>query len=131
MLDTQDTTLSISAQCNLLTVSRSSFYYVPAGESPENLAIMRYLVEQYFSAPYYGALRLTAALTVLGYKVNIKRVRRLMKLVDWKTIYKEPRTTVSDKTHDEYPYLLRNLPIVRNNQVWAMDITYIPMKRPC
>jgi len=129
MLDIQDTTLSISAQCNLLTVSRSSFYYVPAGESPENLAIMRYLDEQYFSTPYYGALRLTAALIVLGYKINIKRVKRLMKLVDWKTIYREPRTTVSEKTHYKYPYLLRNLPIVRNNQVWAMDITYIPMKK--
>lgn len=121
--------LSISAQCQLLSVSKSSFYYVPAGESEDNLAIMRKLDEEYFSTPFYGALRLTAMLILAGYKVNIKRVRRLMKLVNWQTIYREPHTTISDKTHYKYPYLLRDLTIVKSNQVWAMDITYIPMKK--
>ena len=120
--------LSISTQCQLLTLTRSSFYYIPAGESEENLAIMRQLDEQYFSTPFYGALRLTAMLILSGRKVNIKRVRRLMKLMNWQTIYREPRTTISDKTHYKYPYLLRGLKIERCNQVWAMDITYIPMK---
>lgn len=120
--------LSISTQCQLLTLSRSSFYYIPSGESEENLAIMRQLDEQYFSTPFYGALRLTAMLVLSGRKVNIKRVRRLMKLMNWQTIYREPRTTISDKTHYKYPYLLRGLKIERCNQVWAMDITYIPMK---
>ena len=129
MIDPTSPVLSISAQCDLLSVNRSRYYYVPVGESQENLAIMRQLDEQYFLTPFYGALRLTAVLIVLGYKVNVKRVRRLMKLVDWKTIYREPRTTVSQKTHYKYPYLLRNLDIVRCNQVWAMDITYIPMKK--
>lgn len=120
--------LGISAQCQLLSLTRSSFYYVPTGESEENLAIMRKLDEQYFSTPFYGALRLTAVLILSGHKVNIKRVRRLMKLVNWQTIYREPHTTISDKTHYKYPYLLRGLKVEKCNQVWAMDITYIPMK---
>ena len=120
--------LSISAQCQLLTLTRSGFYYIPTGESEENLAIMRALDEQYFSTPFYGVLRLTALLLLAGFKVNKKRVRRLMKLMNWQTIYREPHTTISDKTHYKYPYLLRGLKIERCNQVWAMDITYIPMK---
>jgi len=120
--------LSISAQCQLLTLTRSGFYYIPTGESEENLAIMRELDEQYFSTPFYGVLRLTALLILAGFKVNKKRVRRLMKLMNWQTIYREPHTTISDKTHYKYPYLLRGLKIERCNQVWAMDITYIPMR---
>lgn len=120
--------LSISAQCQLLTLTRSGFYYIPSGESEENLAIMRQLDRQYFSTPFYGVLRLTALLILAGFKVNKKRVRRLMKLMNWQTIYREPHTTISDKTHYKYPYLLRGLKIERCNQVWAMDITYIPMK---
>jgi len=120
--------LSISAQCQLLTLTRSGFYYIPTGESEENLAIMRELDEQYFSTPFYGVLRLTALLILAGFKVNKKRVRRLMKLMNWQTIYREPHTTISDKTHYKYPYLLRGLKIERCNQVLAMDITYIPMR---
>ena len=120
--------MSISTQCQLLTLTRSSFYYIPLGESKENLAIMRQLDEQYFSTPFYGVLRLTELLILAGFKVNKKRVRRLMKLMNWQTIYREPHTTISDKTHYKYPYLLRGLKIERCNQVWAMDITYIPMK---
>ena len=120
--------LSISTQCQLLSVSKSSFYYTPTGESGENLEIMLQMDKQYIKTPFYGALRLTAELILSGYKVNIKRVRRLMKIVNWQTIYREPRTTISDKTHYKYPYLLRGLKIERCNQVWAMDITYIPMK---
>lgn len=120
--------ISISGQCELLSLHRSSFYYVPSGESVENLAIMRKLDEQYFTTPFYGALRLTAMLILSGYKVNIKRVRRLMQLVNWQTIYREPNTTTIDKTHYKYPYLLRGLKTVKCNHVWAMDITYIPMK---
>ena len=129
MIEPDSSVLSISTQCEMLSVSKSSFYYVPVGELDENLAIMRKLDEQYFSTPFYGALRLTAILILSGYKVNIKRVRRLMKLVNWQTIYREPRTTISDKTHYKFPYLLKGLKIEKCNQVWAMDITYIPMKK--
>jgi putative transposase len=90
---------------------------------------MRWLDEQYFSTPFYGVLRLTALLQVAGYPVSVKRVRRLMKKVNWQTIYREPRTTISNKTHYKYPYLLKGLKIIRRNQVWAMDITYIPMEK--
>jgi putative transposase len=128
MIEPSCSQLSISTQCHLLSVSKSSFYYTSTGESEENLSIMHHLDEQYFKTPFYGALRLTAILILAGYKVNIKRVRRLMKIVNWQTIYREPRTTISDKTHYKYPYLLRGLKIERCNQVWAMDITYIPMK---
>jgi putative transposase len=129
MVDKTTVGLSICSQCELLSVTKSSFYYEPVGESAENLKIMHLLDEQYFKTPYYGALRLTALLCVLGYKVNVKRVRRLMKQINWQTIYKEPKTTNSEKTHYKYPYLLRGIDIQRNNQVWAMDITYIPMRK--
>lgn len=128
MVDPSCSLMSVSAQCRLLSLNKSSFYCIPTGESEENLSIMRKLDEQYFTTPFYGALRLTAILILSGYKVNIKRVRRLMKIVNWQKIYREPHTTISDKTHYKYPYLLRGLKIERCNQVWAMDITYIPMK---
>ena len=128
MVESGHKELSISTQIELLSIPRSSFYYVPVGESEENLAIMRLLDEQYMETPFYGVLRLTALLQLAGYPVNVKRVRRLMKLINWQTIFREPKTTVSEKTHYKYPYLLRNLEIEKCNQVWAMDITYIPMK---
>ena len=130
MVDQEYNRLTTTIQLDLLSIPRSSFYYVPVGESNENLSIMRILDEQYMSTPFYGALRLTALLQKAGYSINVKRVRRLMKLVNWQTIFREPKTTtVSDKTHYKYPYLLRNLEVIRCNQVWAMDITYIPMKK--
>lgn len=121
--------LSLSTQFEILSIPKSSFYYVPVGESEQNLAIMRWLDEQYFETPFYGVLRLTALLQLAGYPVNVKRVRRLMEKVNWQTIYRESKTTVCDKAHYKYPYLLRNLTIERCNQVWAMDITYVPMKK--
>ena len=114
-------------QCELLSIHRSGLYYKPKAESDENLEIMRKLDEQYFKTPFYGILRLTAWLIAGGYKINIKRVRRLMRIINWQTIYREPRTTINDKSHYKYPYLLKGLVIERINQVWAMDITYIPM----
>ena len=128
MLDVNHERLSITRQLELVSIPSSSFYYVPKGESEENLAILRFLDEQYFKTPFYGVLRLSALLVGLGYKVNPKRVRRLMQVLDWKTIYREPKTTIGNKEHKKYPYLLRHLKIERCNQVWATDITYIPMK---
>lgn len=128
MVNPADETLSINRQLDLVSIPSSSFYYVPKGENKENLAILRLLDEQYFKTPFYGVLRLTALLVGLGYKVSPKRVRRLMQIMDWKTIYREPKTTTGNKEHKKYPYLLRNLKTDRCNQVWATDITYIPMK---
>lgn len=128
MVESNHEALSVNKQLDLVSISSSSFYYVPKVESEENLAILRLLDEQYFKTPFYGVLRLTALLVGLGYKVNRKRVRRLMQILDWKTIYREPKTTIGNKQHKKYPYLLGGLKINRCNQVWATDITYIPMK---
>ena len=121
--------LSIEKQCKLLSIHRSGFYYEPAKENQENLKIMEILDKQYFLTPFYGVLKLTALLKTMGISANVKRVRRLMKIMNWKTIYREPKTTISESTHYKYPYLLKNLKIDRINQVWAADITYIPMKK--
>jgi putative transposase len=90
---------------------------------------MKFLDLQYYKTPFYGQLKLHAELVKLGYNVNLKRVKRLMEQVHWQTIYRAPRTTFSDKTSYKYPYLLKNLVITKVNQVWATDITYIPMAK--
>lgn len=128
MVDGNHKALSVSKQLNLVSIPFRQFYYVPKGESEENPAILRLLDERYFKTPFYGVLRLTSLLAGLGYKVSRKRVRRLMQLLDWKTIHRKTETTTGNKAHKKYPYLLRNLKIERCNQVWATDITFIPMK---
>jgi putative transposase len=120
---------SLSRQCSLLCLHRSGIYYHPRTESAENLSIMRFLDEQYFKTPFYGVERLLALLRGEGYCLNHKRLRRLMELVGWQTLYPGKKTTVSDSKAYKYPYLLENLPITHRNQVWAIDITYIPMER--
>lgn len=129
MVDKQHSSLSIAGQCRLLSIHRSGLYYEPVGESEESLTIMRLLDEQYFKTPFYGVRRLTVWLQSLGYLINRKRVKRLMDLMGWQTIYRKPWLSKPDKTHKVYPYLLKGLDINRANQVWAMDITYVPMKR--
>ena len=116
MVESENAQLSISCQCHVLSISRSRFYYVPVGESADNLTVMRLLDEQYFETPFYGLLRLQAILLRKGHLVH-KRLRRLMCMVNWRTIYREPRTTIANKLHHKYPYLLHNLKVERNNQV--------------
>ena len=129
MVDKQHSSLSVVQQCRLLGLHRSGLYYQPCSESEENLTILRQLDEQYFKTPFYGVRRLTAWLEVQGYAINRKRVRRLMKLMGWQTIYRRPNTSKPCKEHRIYPYLLKDLSINRYNQVWAMDITYVPMRK--
>ena len=129
MIDRDDDSFPVSRQCSLLSVHRSSFYYKPCGESSENLDIMRFLDEQYFQTPFYGLERLLALLVLKGYRINRKRLRRLMRLVGWQTLYPETKTTIADGKAYKYPYLLGKLPITHPNQVWAIDITYLPMQR--
>jgi len=128
MVDREHSKLSIVEQCQILDVNRSSFYYSPLPETELNLEIMKILDKQYFETPFYGMLKLTEMLKNEGYHVNVKRVRRLMSIMNLRTIYREPRTTFAKKGDYKYPYLLRGLKIERPNQVWAMDITYIPMR---
>ncbi|SFW90168.1 IS3 family transposase [Chitinophaga sancti] len=128
LIDCNHPTLSIVAQCRLFSIHRSAVYYKPAEESMENLAIMRYLDEQYMSVPFYGARRLKVLLVEVGYKVNVKRIKRLMQTVGWKTAYCTPRTSRPDPISLKYPYLLGGLEVLRPNHVWSIDITYIPME---
>jgi putative transposase len=129
MIESGHLQLSICKQCELLGINRGSLYYAPVAESEENLEMMRLMDEQYYNTPFYGIRRLTAWLRRLGYQVNHKRVRRLMKLMGWRTIYREPNTSEADKEHKVYPYLLRGLIIRHRNQVWEIDITYVPMRK--
>jgi len=121
--------LSIKEQCKFLEVAESSYYYEPKTESAENLEIMRLLDEIYLEHPYYGSRKMTAVLRRDGYEINRKRVQRLMRLINIEAIYPKKRTTIENKTHKKYPYLLRNLEISKVNQVWCTDITYIPVFR--
>ena len=117
--------MSVARQCELLGLSRASFYYSPVGESPQNLLYMRLLDEQYTKTPFYGVPRLTEWLCSQGHTVNRKRVARLMRKMGLAAIYPKPKTSGMGKPSKTYPYLLKGLSITRPNQVWATDITYI------
>jgi putative transposase len=119
--------LSVRRQCELLGLCRSSFYYEPAQETPENLALMRRIDEHYTRCPFYGSRRWAAWLQGEGYEVNRKRVQRLMRLMGLEAIYPKPRLSVGDRQHKVYPYLLRGVSVERPDQVWSADITYVPM----
>lgn len=128
MIEAQHPTLSIRRQCTLLGLNRSTFYWQLAAESPLNLALMRLIDQEYTRAPFYGYRKMTARLNNhYGYAVNHKRVARLMANMGLQAIYLPPRTTMPTQRHKKYPYLLRGLLINRPNQVWAADITYVPM----
>ncbi|MCK5840377.1 MAG: IS3 family transposase [Bacteroidales bacterium] len=119
--------LSIRDQCDLLEIHRSGLYYKPVGESQENLKMMRLMDEHYLKHPTAGVLRMQDFLLALGMVVNHKRIRRLLRLMGIMAIY--PKRNLSKLGQAKYirPYLLGGLSIARPNQVWAIDITYIPM----
>jgi putative transposase len=121
--------LSVVRQCDLLSISRSSFYYQPVSETAENLALMRLIDAQFLETPWYGSRQMSRHLRRDGHEVGRKRVRRLMAVMGLVPIYQRPRTTVPNPEHRIYPYLLRDLVVDRPDQVWCTDITYIPMRR--
>jgi putative transposase len=128
MLEPHHPMLSIRRQCELVGLNRSTFYWQPAGESLLNLALMRLIDQEYTRAPFYGYRKMTARLNkCYGYAVNHKRIARLMATMGLQAIYPPPRTTMPNQQHKKYPYLLRGLDINRPHQVWAADITYVPM----
>lgn len=125
--------LSVARQCELLGLSRASWYYRPADESAEHLALMRLLDEQYTRTPFYGIRRMTAWLQQQGHAVNHKRVERLLRCMGLEAVYPKPRlslpaTGVGTPTV-RYPYLLRGLRVARPNHVWSTDMTYIRLRR--
>jgi len=124
----EDPEYSIRRQCRLAGISRNGFYYKPVAESEENLHLMRLIDERYLNRPYYGSPRMTDWLQEQGYRVNRKRVARLMRLMGLQAITPGPHTSKPVAGHKVYPYLLRGVTITHPNQVWSTDITYIPMK---
>jgi putative transposase len=121
--------LSLSRQCQVLSISRSSLYYTPKGESVENLALMRRIDEVFLKYPFYGSRQMARHLRREGICIGRHRARRLMRLMGLEAIYQAPRTSAPHPEHRIYPYLLGNLEIKRPNQVWCADITYIPVQR--
>lgn len=122
--------LGLVQQCELLVIHRSGLYYRPKSESVLNLKLMKEIDTYFLKHPYYGVERMTDYLNLnLGYRVNVKRIRRLYKLMGLQTIYRKPRTTIRDADSYKYPYLLKDLKIEHCNQVWQTYITYIPMLR--
>lgn len=127
LVDTQHE-FSIRKQCGLLSIHRSGFYYHPKGESEENLRIMRIMDAHFLEHPTEGVISMQDMLFALGFVVNPKRIRRLLRLMGLMAIY--PKKNLSKLGLKKYihPYLLKGLDILRPNQVWQIDITYIPMK---
>ncbi len=129
MITCEHPELSLSRQCEVLSISRSSFYYAPMGESPSSLALMRRIDELFLKYPFYGSRQMARQLRREGVRVGRHRVRRLMRLMGLAAIYQAPRTSAPHPAHRIYPYLLKGLAIERPNRVWCADITYIPVQR--
>jgi putative transposase len=111
----------------LLGLARSSLYYEPAGQTPEDLRLMRLIDQEYTAHPFLGSRRLTAWLIEQGEAVNRKRVQRLMRVMGLEAIYPKPKLSAAGRGHQIYPYLLRGVSIERPDQVWSTDITYVPL----
>jgi putative transposase len=121
--------LPISKQAEALNISRSSVYYLPRPVSSADLALMRRIDELHLEFPFAGSRMLRDLLAAEGSKVGRRHVKTLMQRMGIEALYRRPRTTKPQPGHKIYPYLLRGVEITRANQVWAMDITYIPMAR--
>lgn len=121
--------ISVRRQCSLLDLNRSNIYYKPAPISDYDLELMHIIDKQYTETPFYGVLKMTAFLRRLGYNINHKKVRRLLRKMGLYCIYPGPKLSLPNKSHKIFPYLLKGLDINRTNQVWSTDITYIRMKK--
>ena len=119
--------LSIRRQCELLDLPRSTLYYRPASETPENLRLMRILDEQYLKTPFYGSRKMAIVLGAHGQVVNRKRVQRLMRIMGIEGLAPRRSTSKPAVGHRVFPYLLRNVEITHPDHVWSTDITYIPL----
>ncbi len=129
IVDKANAKLSIKKQCDLLTIHRSGYYYTEKEETSLNLELMVEIDKEHTLHPFRGVPSMTEYLRKdLGYNINPKRIARLYKVMDIFALVPGPHTSKGCKEHKKYPYLLRNLVIERKNQVWATDITYVPVK---
>jgi putative transposase len=127
LIEPEHLSISISRQCELLGLARSSFYYEIQPETEQNLRLMKMLDRQYTARPFYGVRKMTAWLATQGEIVNPKRVRRLLRKMGIEAIYPKPNLSRPQDNVRKYPYLLREEKITAPNQVWSTDITYIPL----
>jgi putative transposase len=129
MVQPEHEELSVRQQCALLHLARSNLYYEPVEADAEELALMRHIDRLYLEHPYYGSRRMEVVLRQQGLLINRKRVQRLMRLMGLEGMAPGPHTSRPHPEHPRFPYLLRHLAIVRPDQVWASDITYVPLER--
>ena len=120
--------LSVRRQCQLLGLAAASYYYQAEPESAENLHYKRWLDQEYTDHPFYGVRKMTVGLQQQGYAVGPKRVRRLLRAMGLMAVYPKPRLSLNPLAHQRFPYLLKGVVIVRPNQVWSTDITYIRLR---
>jgi putative transposase len=119
----------MARQCKLLKISRRTAYYKARGESSFNKNLKKMILEEFNRHPFYGVPRMTAALRRNGFAVNKKRIERLYKSLNIRAVMPSKNLTKSNKEHEKYPYLLRDMKIEKPNQVWQTDISYIPMAK--
>lgn len=124
LLETHRQDIDVKRQCELLGIGRSTAYYQPRINT-EDIRIMNAIDEIYTERPYYGKRRIRIALQQRNIHVGVKKVRSLMRRMGLEAIYPKPKTSIPNVRHRTYPYLLKGLPIVKSNQVWSTDITYI------
>ncbi len=129
MIDFNSSEISVAFQCNLLSINRSSVYYKSKQIKKRDLDLMRIIDAQYLETPFYGSRSMRNHIRRLGWTINRKPIQRLMRLMGLQAIYPKPRTTKPNPQNKVYPYLLRGLKINHPDQVWAADITYVPMSR--
>jgi len=128
MIDAMDKTLSVSQQCELLLLNRSSYYYKPKGADRSDVAIMRSIDETYTCHPYYGTRRMSKHLQSQGYNIGRKALRRYYGMMGLQAIYPKMNLSKRNQAHKVYPYLLNNVDVIRVNQVWSADITYVRLE---
>jgi putative transposase len=127
LIDEDHPELSVRRQCALVGLNRSTVYYEPTPESPENLELMRLIDQEYTAHPFFGSRKIMQWLIGQGHQVNRKRVQRLMRVMGLEAIYPKPKLSLAGRGHKVYPYLLRDVAIERVNHVWSADITYVPL----
>jgi putative transposase len=128
MIEAEHPGLSVTRQCELLGLPRASYYHRPRPKPKANLEMMRVIDETYLAYPFFGSRQMTRWLRRQGHEVNRKRVQRLMRQMGLEAIYQKPNLSRAQPGHRVYPYLLRKLAVTRPNQVWATDITYVPVQ---